>query len=147
MSRRPTRAPETALTRMRWALTAVTNAFGGSRAEPTHAPYLATTPCPAPPVPHEPPPGAPRHATRPLTATGHGPAHERGGDAHRCSYTSSVSPRGPGHRPHPRQPRDGETGRARPRAAGRHRLPDRAGQPPAMIANRAGVSHVVRSTR
>jgi hypothetical protein len=67
--------PETALTRMRWALLAVASAFGGSRAEPTTPPYLATTPCPAPPVPHEPPPGVPRHATRPLTATGHGPGH------------------------------------------------------------------------
>jgi hypothetical protein len=30
--------PETALTRMRWALTAVASAFGGSPAEPAHAP-------------------------------------------------------------------------------------------------------------
>jgi hypothetical protein len=29
--------PETALTRMRWALTAVASALGGSRAEPAHA--------------------------------------------------------------------------------------------------------------
>jgi hypothetical protein len=30
--------PETALTRMRWALTKVASAFGGSPAEPAHAP-------------------------------------------------------------------------------------------------------------
>jgi hypothetical protein len=30
--------PETALIRMRWALTAVASAFGSSRAEPAHAP-------------------------------------------------------------------------------------------------------------
>ena len=30
--------PETAPTRMRWALTAVASAFGGSPAKPTHAP-------------------------------------------------------------------------------------------------------------
>jgi hypothetical protein len=30
--------PETALTRMRWALTAAASASGGSRAEPAHAP-------------------------------------------------------------------------------------------------------------
>jgi hypothetical protein len=30
--------PETALTRMRWALTTVASAFGGSPAEPAHAP-------------------------------------------------------------------------------------------------------------
>jgi len=30
--------PETALTRMRWALTAVAGAFGGSPAAPAHAP-------------------------------------------------------------------------------------------------------------
>jgi len=30
--------PETALTRMRWALTATASASGGSQAEPTHAP-------------------------------------------------------------------------------------------------------------
>jgi hypothetical protein len=30
--------PETALTRMRWALTAVASAFGGSPAQPAHAP-------------------------------------------------------------------------------------------------------------
>ncbi len=30
--------PETALTRMRWALTAAASAFGGSPAEPAHAP-------------------------------------------------------------------------------------------------------------
>ena len=92
--------PETALTRMRWALTAVASAFGGSRAEPTHAPYLATTPCPAPPVPpHELPPGVPRHATDPLTVIGHGPGCERVGDAHRCSHTSSVSPAARVHHP------------------------------------------------
>ncbi len=39
-------------------------------------------------------PRAARHAPRPLTATGHGPGHERGGDAHRCSHTSSVSAAG-----------------------------------------------------
>ncbi len=39
--------PETALTPMRWALTAVASAFGGSRAEPTHAPVPGhyTMPC------------------------------------------------------------------------------------------------------
>jgi hypothetical protein len=39
--------PETALTWMRWALTAVASAFGGSRAEPAHAPVLGhcTVPC------------------------------------------------------------------------------------------------------
>jgi hypothetical protein len=39
--------PETALTRMRWALTAVASAFGGSRAEPAHAPVPGhyTMPC------------------------------------------------------------------------------------------------------
>jgi CheY-like chemotaxis protein len=35
----------------------------------------------------------------------------------------------PGHRPHPRQSRDAETGRPRPRTPGRHRLPNGAGQP------------------
>jgi hypothetical protein len=30
--------PETAVTRMRWARTAVADAFGGSQPEPTHAP-------------------------------------------------------------------------------------------------------------
>ncbi len=35
----------------------------------------------------------PAHGDRPQAR------HERGGDAHRCSHTSSVSPRGPGHRP------------------------------------------------
>jgi len=30
--------PETALTRMRWALTEVASAFGGSPAEPAHVP-------------------------------------------------------------------------------------------------------------
>ena len=41
--------PETALTRMRWALTAVASAFGGSPAEPAHtpAPGHATVPCTA----------------------------------------------------------------------------------------------------
>jgi DNA-binding NarL/FixJ family response regulator len=34
-----------------------------------------------------------------------------------------------GHRAHPCQPRDGEAGCARPRATGRHRLPDGTGQP------------------
>jgi hypothetical protein len=39
--------PETALTRMRWALTAAASAFGGSPAEPTHAPAPGhcTIPC------------------------------------------------------------------------------------------------------
>jgi len=39
--------PETALTRMRWALTAVASAFSGSRAEPVHspAPGHSTLPC------------------------------------------------------------------------------------------------------
>jgi hypothetical protein len=39
--------PETALTRMRWALTAVASAFGGSPAQPTHAPAPghSTVPC------------------------------------------------------------------------------------------------------
>ena len=39
--------PETAHTRMRWALTAVASAFGGSRAEPAHAPAPGhyTVPC------------------------------------------------------------------------------------------------------
>ena len=39
--------PETALTRMRWALTAVGSAFGGSRAAPAHAPAPghSTMPC------------------------------------------------------------------------------------------------------
>jgi len=36
--------PETALTRMRWALTAVASAFGGSPVEPAHAPHPASTP-------------------------------------------------------------------------------------------------------
>ena len=76
--------PETALTRMHWALTAVASAFGGSPAERPTPPHPATPPCPAPPVPHEPPPaGFRRHATRPLRATGHSPGHERAGDAHR----------------------------------------------------------------
>jgi hypothetical protein len=41
--------PETALIRMRWALTAVATAFGGSRAEPAHAPAPghSTVPCAA----------------------------------------------------------------------------------------------------
>ena len=34
--------PETALTRMRWALTAVASAFGGSPAEPPTPPHPAT---------------------------------------------------------------------------------------------------------
>jgi RNA polymerase sigma-70 factor (ECF subfamily) len=33
-------------------------------------------------------PESPRHATRPLTATGHRRGRERVGDAHRCSHTS-----------------------------------------------------------
>jgi hypothetical protein len=39
--------PETALTRMRWALTAVASAFGGSPAAPAHAPASGhyTVPC------------------------------------------------------------------------------------------------------
>src|SRR5437667_12266254 len=39
--------PETALTRMRWALTAVAGTFGGPRAEPAHvrAPGHYTVPC------------------------------------------------------------------------------------------------------
>jgi hypothetical protein len=39
--------PETALTRMRWALTAVASAFGSSPAEPAHAPAPGhyTVPC------------------------------------------------------------------------------------------------------
>lgn len=39
--------PETALTRMRWALTAAASAFGGSQAEPAHvpAPGHCTMPC------------------------------------------------------------------------------------------------------
>ena len=39
--------PETALTRMRWALTAVASAFGGSPAEPAQAPAPGhhTMPC------------------------------------------------------------------------------------------------------
>jgi hypothetical protein len=39
--------PETALTRMRWALTAVASAFSGSRAESAHAPVPGhyTMPC------------------------------------------------------------------------------------------------------
>ena len=39
--------PETALTRMRWALTAAASAFGGSPAEPAHAlaPGHSTAPC------------------------------------------------------------------------------------------------------
>jgi hypothetical protein len=39
--------PETALTRMRWALTAAASAFGGSPAEPAHAPAPghSTVPC------------------------------------------------------------------------------------------------------
>ena len=39
--------PETALTRMRWALTAVASAFGGSPAAPAHAPAPghSTMPC------------------------------------------------------------------------------------------------------
>ncbi len=39
--------PETALTRMRWALMAVASAFGGSPAEPAHAPAPghSTVPC------------------------------------------------------------------------------------------------------
>jgi hypothetical protein len=41
--------PETALTRMRWALTAAASAFGGSPAAPAHAPAPgdATIPCTA----------------------------------------------------------------------------------------------------
>jgi len=41
--------PETAVTRMRWALTAVASAFGGSPAKPAHtpAPGHATVPCTA----------------------------------------------------------------------------------------------------
>jgi hypothetical protein len=41
--------PETALTRMRWALTAAASAFGASPAEPAHAPALShsTVPCTA----------------------------------------------------------------------------------------------------
>jgi alcohol dehydrogenase class IV len=41
--------PETALTRMRWALTAAASAFGGSPAGPAHAlaPGHATVPCTA----------------------------------------------------------------------------------------------------
>jgi hypothetical protein len=40
---------ETALTRMRWALTAVASTFGGSPAEPAHAPASghSTMPCTA----------------------------------------------------------------------------------------------------
>ena len=45
--------PETALVRMRWALTAAAGVFGGSPADGAHAPRPATPPCPAPPVPHE----------------------------------------------------------------------------------------------
>jgi hypothetical protein len=39
--------PETALTRMRWALTAAASAFGGSPAQPTHAPApgQSSVPC------------------------------------------------------------------------------------------------------
>ena len=39
--------PETALTRMRWALTAAASAFGGSPAAPAHAPAPGhyTVPC------------------------------------------------------------------------------------------------------
>ena len=39
--------PETALTRMRWALTAAASASGGPRAEPAHAPGPghSTVPC------------------------------------------------------------------------------------------------------
>lgn len=39
--------PETALTRMRWALSAAASAFGGSQAEPAHAPAPGhhTVPC------------------------------------------------------------------------------------------------------
>jgi hypothetical protein len=38
--------PETALTRMRWALTALASAFSGSSAEPAHAPVHGyTMPC------------------------------------------------------------------------------------------------------
>jgi hypothetical protein len=36
--------PETALTRMRWALTAAASPFGGSPAAAAHAPNLATPP-------------------------------------------------------------------------------------------------------
>jgi hypothetical protein len=43
--------PETAVTRMLWARTAVAGAFSGS--QPGHPPSLAITPCPEPPVPPE----------------------------------------------------------------------------------------------
>ena len=45
--------PETALTRMRWALTAAASASGGPQAEPAHAPDPDPPPCPAPPVPRD----------------------------------------------------------------------------------------------
>jgi hypothetical protein len=63
-------------------------------------PHLATPPCLAPPVPHEPPPRGFRVTPHlPLTSTGHGPGRERVGGAHRGSHTSSVSPAVPVHHP------------------------------------------------
>jgi hypothetical protein len=84
--------PETALTRMRWALTAVTSAFGGSPAAPAHPRTR--------PLHHD------LHlpcrmsnrlqvsAPRDTPAHGDRPRHERAGDAHCCSHPSSVSPHG-----------------------------------------------------
>ena len=78
--------PETALTRMRWALTAVGSASGSSPAAPAQAPAPghSTMPCSSRAALA----AAGRfrcHATHLLLATGHGPGHERAGDAHRCS--------------------------------------------------------------
>jgi len=43
--------PDTSLTRMRWALTAVASAFGGSQAEPARPPHAGRYTGPAPAVP------------------------------------------------------------------------------------------------
>jgi len=43
--------PDTALTRMRWALTTVAGAFGGSQAEPARPPHPGGYTGPAPAVP------------------------------------------------------------------------------------------------
>jgi Histidine kinase len=50
------------------------------------------------------------------------------------------------HCPHPCQPRYGETGGARPRATGRHRVPDRVGQRPAMNIRRRCLATPATST-
>ena len=87
--------PETALTRMRWALTAAASASGGSPAAQAHPPAPGHSTMTCTPAPHEPPPrGFPRPAARPLTATGPGanaPAtHTAVRIPHRCPPAARV---------------------------------------------------------